>query len=124
MQTIIEILCRLKDFKCDQVCGVVGYVTVSQAGDVVRSCGDVTVNKTGTGLYNITAPTGAETSNAWAIIGEPEDNNQRNIRAHFSSSFTTGDFHIEQRTGNGQWAEIDRPFTIQWFGKVNRATCD
>ena len=108
---------------CEEVCAVVGYVTVSATGNVVQNCGGVVVDKTGTGSYNITAPAGAATSNAWAIIGEPGDNNTNDVRAHFSSSFTTGDFHIEQQSGNGQWQDVDKPFTIQWYGMRQQVVC-
>ena len=114
------------DWRCEEVCAVVGFVTVSAAGAVVQSCGNPVVTKTGTGSYNITAPAGALTSNAWAIIGEPENNNTNDVRAHFSSSFTTGDFHIEQQATNGnqQWADVDKPFTIQWYGLRKQVVCD
>ena len=114
------------DWRCEEVCAVVGFVTVSATGTVVQSCGDPVVTKTGTGSYNITAPAGALTSNAWAIIGEPENNNTNDVRAHFSSSFTTGDFHIEQQVTNGnqQWVDVDKPFTVQWFGKRTQVVCD
>ena len=111
------------DWRCEEVCAVVGYVTVSAAGDVVQSCGGAVVNKTGTGSYNITAPAGAVTSNAWAIVGEPQNNNTNDVRAHFSSSFTTGDFHIEQQSGNGQWQDVDKPFTIHWYGMRQQVVC-
>ena len=111
------------DWRCEEVPTVVGYVTVAQNGNVVQNYGDVVVTKLGTGLYNITAPAGAETSNAWAIIGEPGDNNNNDVRAHFSSSFTTGDFHIEQQSGNGQWQDVDKPFTIHWYGMRQQVVC-
>lgn len=115
--------CVPNGWRCEEVCVVVGFVTVSQQGEVFATCGGAVVSKTGTGAYNITAPAGAETSNAWAIIGEPDNNNNNDVRAHFSSSFTTGDFHIEQQNGNGQWRDVDKPFTIQWYGKRKQVIC-
>ena len=112
------------DWRCEEVSTIVGYVTVAFDGTVVQSCGDPVVTKTGTGSYNITAPAGAETSSAWAIVGEPQNNNNNDVRAHFSSSFTTGDFHIEQQSGNGQWQDVDKPFTIQWYGKRKQVVCE
>lgn len=112
------------DWACKESCGSVGYVTVSQNGTVAQSCEEIGVVKNGVGDYNITPPPGAVTSTAWAIIGEPENNDRNDVRAHFSSSFTSGDFHVEQQSGNGQWQEVDKPFTIVWYGLKRQVECE
>ena len=112
-----------EDWRCEEVCTVVGYANVAFDGTVFASCGDPVIEKTGTGIYEvITAPAGAETHSVDAIV---DADIRDGIHVHFDSSFTTG--RISTSTGdNGGTADtlVDTPISIKWYGKRKAVVCD
>lgn len=111
------------DWRCEEVCAVVGYANVAVDGTVFASCGDPVIQKTGTGIIEVvTAPAGAETHSVDAIV---DADTRDGVHVHFDSSFTTGRISIS--TGdNGATADVlvDAPISIKWYGKRLQVVCD
>lgn len=111
------------DWKCEEVCALVGYANVRFDGVVFASCGDPVITKPGLGLIEIvTPPAGAEAASVNAIV---DADIRDGIHVHFDSSFTQGLISIS--TGdNGGAADtlVDAGISIHWYGKRKQVVCD
>ena len=111
------------DWRCEEICGVVGYVNLDVNGNPFASCGDFVLGENSTGIRTIvSAPTGAETHSVDAIV---DADSRDGIHVHFDSSFTVGRISIS--TGdNGATADtlVNAPISIKWYGKRKVIVCD
>lgn len=93
---------------------VVGYVNVNADGTIDSVCGDgITAARTGTGIYALTPPAGAESIQLTVLETASRDS----IEIHPTDFVGTGVQIHEGDNGTAANNLRDRAFAATWYGK-------
>lgn len=121
-EKVNQLIALITGWICVDKCVVVGFVTVSQDGEIAAVHGDnITVTRIGVGHYEITSPPGAQIAHSQVVnpFGSRDD-----IKSAFSNSFTQGQFWIGEGDNAGNPDTLrDYPFSVVWYGIEKRVTC-